>query len=356
MPAHACPRESGGGHPVITDWAMVHRRAGRAGSVVTGFRLSRPGGSPGRSAGIDRVFAIRPICDGHHIGARRAGVIFLTLPLTPCGNRQSTNHRGHTPCGRSIACCPNIGRLGHVKTFSDQARRSGFHLLDDVGDALAENRIALVIGNSTYTSVPALPNPANDAKAMTQFLNAAGFEVLQAPNLTQSDMRRTISDFASVVAAKGPDTVALVFYAGHGLQVDGENFLVPVDARIEREADVPLQAMRLADVMNALAAVPSKIAHRDARCLPQQSVLRDQQGDRPRPRDRRCARTARSSPMRPRPAPRRWTATAPTAPTRRRCSRSARSRGCRSSRRSSACASRSARRPTSSSCRGKAPR
>jgi hypothetical protein len=71
-------------------------------------------------------------------------------------------------------------------------------------------------------------------------------------------MRRTIADFAKTVSDKGPDTVALVFYAGHGLQVDGENFLVPVDARIEREADVPLQATRLADLMNALSSVPSK--------------------------------------------------------------------------------------------------
>ena len=82
--------------------------------------------------------------------------------------------------------------------------------------------------------------------------------MLQAPDLTQSDMRRTIGNFASLVAEKGPDTVALVFYAGHGLQVDGENYLVPVDASIQREADVPLQAMRLADLMNALSSVPSK--------------------------------------------------------------------------------------------------
>jgi hypothetical protein len=124
--------------------------------------------------------------------------------------------------------------------------------------AMAETRLALVIGNSNYASVSALPNPANDAKAMTKFLGDAGFQVLQAPNLTQSEMRKTIGNFASMVAEKGKDTVALVFYAGHGLQVDGENFLVPVDAQIEREGDVPLQAMRLADVMNALSAVPSK--------------------------------------------------------------------------------------------------
>jgi uncharacterized caspase-like protein len=127
-----------------------------------------------------------------------------------------------------------------------------------VSTAFAENRIALVIGNSSYTTVTALPNPANDAKAMANFLKAAGFEVLQAPNLSQSDMRKTIGNFANVVSQRGPDTVVLVFYAGHGLQVDGENFLVPVDAQIDRESDVPLQAMRLADVMNMLSSVPSK--------------------------------------------------------------------------------------------------
>jgi uncharacterized caspase-like protein len=127
-----------------------------------------------------------------------------------------------------------------------------------VSQAMAENRIALVIGNSNYTTVAALPNPANDAKAMATFLTSAGFEVVQAPDLTQSDLRRTIGNFARSAAAKGPDTVVLVFYAGHGLQVDGENFLVPVDAQIEREADVPLQAMRLADVMNALSTIRSK--------------------------------------------------------------------------------------------------
>ncbi len=128
-----------------------------------------------------------------------------------------------------------------------------------VGQALAENRIALVIGNSNYSSVAALPNPANDAKAMAGFLTSAGFQVVQAPDLGQSDMRRTIGNFARTAAEKGPDTVVLVFYAGHGLQVDGENFLVPVDAQIEREADVPLQAMRLTDVMNALSTIPSKL-------------------------------------------------------------------------------------------------
>ncbi len=125
--------------------------------------------------------------------------------------------------------------------------------------AFAENRLALVIGQSAYRSVPALPNPANDARAVTQMLTDSGFEVSTASDLSQGQMRDAVSDFAGKVAAKGADTVALVFYAGHGLQVDGENFLVPVDIDPKREADIPIQAVRLNDILNTLTSVPSKM-------------------------------------------------------------------------------------------------
>src|SRR5512138_1051501 len=125
--------------------------------------------------------------------------------------------------------------------------------------AFAESRLALVIGQSAYRSVPALPNPANDARAMTQLLTDSGFEVSQAADLSQNEMRTAVSDFAGKVAAKGPDTVALVFYAGHGIQVDGENFLIPTDIDPKREADIPMQAVRLNDILNTLTSVPSKM-------------------------------------------------------------------------------------------------
>ena len=125
--------------------------------------------------------------------------------------------------------------------------------------ALAENRVALVIGQSNYRAVVPLPNPANDAKAVSQLLGDAGFEVLTAGDLSQNEMREKISDFAAKVAAKGPDTIALVFYAGHGLQIDGENFLVPIDVDPKRETDIPLQAVRLNDILNTLTSVPSKM-------------------------------------------------------------------------------------------------
>ncbi|NVN87889.1 MAG: caspase family protein [Rhodopseudomonas sp.] len=123
----------------------------------------------------------------------------------------------------------------------------------------AESRVALVIGQSAYRAVVALPNPANDAKKMTELLGNAGFEVTEAPDLSQNDMRQAVSNFAAKVAASGPDTVALVFYAGHGLQIDGENYLLPVDVDPKREADIPLQAVRLNDLMNTLGAVPTRM-------------------------------------------------------------------------------------------------
>ncbi|MGM4989079.1 caspase family protein [Tardiphaga sp. 841_E9_N1_2] len=124
--------------------------------------------------------------------------------------------------------------------------------------AWAESRLALVIGQSSYRSIAPLPNPVNDAKAMAQMLGDAGFEVQSATDLSQTDLRARIAGFAANVSAKGPDTVALVFYAGHGLQIDGENYLVPVDIDPKREADIPLQAVRLNDILNTLTSVPSK--------------------------------------------------------------------------------------------------
>jgi uncharacterized caspase-like protein len=125
--------------------------------------------------------------------------------------------------------------------------------------ASAQTRLALVIGNSSYRSVTPLPNPVNDAKAVADDLKAASFDVTQALDVGQADMRRAIKDFAAKVTAKGADTVALVYYAGHGVQVDGENFLIPVDARIQTEADIAKEGIRLGDVMSALASAPSKM-------------------------------------------------------------------------------------------------
>jgi hypothetical protein len=131
---------------------------------------------------------------------------------------------------------------------------------DVLPQANQERRIALVIGNSSYENVTVLPNPANDARDVSKFLNSAGFEVIQATNLEHDEIMQVMQNFSAKVAERGPNTVALVFYAGHGLQINGENYLVPVDANIDSEADVAREAVRLVDVMATLKAVPTRVS------------------------------------------------------------------------------------------------
>ena len=122
-----------------------------------------------------------------------------------------------------------------------------------------EQRVALVIGNSNYQSAAPLPNPDNDAQSMAQFLNSAGFEVVEATDLTQNDMIKVVQDFSARVAGHGPNTVAMIYYAGHGVQLAGENYLVPVDAKISSPADLVNNSIRLVDVMATLEAIPSRM-------------------------------------------------------------------------------------------------
>jgi hypothetical protein len=122
-----------------------------------------------------------------------------------------------------------------------------------------EQRIALVIGNSNYQNVVQLSNPANDAKSVAQLLNSAGFEVISATDLGHKQMIEVIQDFSSKIAGHGPNTVAMVYYAGHGVQLAGENYLVPVDAKISSEPELTNGSVRLVDVMATLEAIPSRM-------------------------------------------------------------------------------------------------
>lgn len=122
-----------------------------------------------------------------------------------------------------------------------------------------EQRVALVIGNSNYQNAPQLANPDNDAQSMARFLNSAGFEVVAATDLSQNDMLRVVQDFSAKVSARGPNTVAMVYYAGHGVQLAGENYLVPVDAKVSSQAELVSNSVRLVDVMSTLETIPSRM-------------------------------------------------------------------------------------------------
>src|SRR3979490_2810452 len=102
--------------------------------------------------------------------------------------------------------------------------------------ALADKRVALVIGNSAYKSVPRLQNPRNDAAAVVGMFQRAGFDIVDSKlDLGVNDMRRALREFG----AKARDAdVAVIYYAGHGIELDGNNYLIPVDATLETDTDV----------------------------------------------------------------------------------------------------------------------
>jgi uncharacterized caspase-like protein len=122
----------------------------------------------------------------------------------------------------------------------------------------AEMRFALVIGNDEYKSAK-LATPANDAGLVADALTAAGFTVTGARNLDQATLRETFREFLDQVAAAGPDAITVVYLAGVGVQFAGENYFVPVDADLTRDVDVPLQAVRVSDFAQPLAALPGRV-------------------------------------------------------------------------------------------------
>jgi uncharacterized caspase-like protein len=122
----------------------------------------------------------------------------------------------------------------------------------------AEQRFALVIGNDEYKAAK-LATSANDAGLIADALQSAGFTVTGARNLDQATLRESFREFIGQVSAAGPDAVALVYLAGIGLQFNGENYFVPVDADIQRDVDVPLQAIRVSDFTQPLASLPGRV-------------------------------------------------------------------------------------------------
>src|SRR5712672_445416 len=116
--------------------------------------------------------------------------------------------------------------------------------------AFAEKRVALVLGNSAYQNVARLANPVYDGAMIAATLKNAGFDVVEERHdLPAAETRRTLRDFAD--RARDAD-IAVVYYAGHGMEVDGTNYLIPVDAKLERDTDVYDEALSLDRVLVAI--------------------------------------------------------------------------------------------------------
>jgi len=119
--------------------------------------------------------------------------------------------------------------------------------------AWADTRVALVIGNGAYMNAPTLENPTNDAAAMTNLLRKARFSIVESKfNLGVAEMRRALRDFSDNL--RDAD-IAVVFYAGHGMEMNGVNYLIPVDARLARDIDVEDEAISLDRLIRLLEPV-----------------------------------------------------------------------------------------------------
>ncbi|MCW5701164.1 MAG: tetratricopeptide repeat protein [Bradyrhizobium sp.] len=112
-------------------------------------------------------------------------------------------------------------------------------------------RVALVIGNAAYANVPSLANPVNDAREMSSALRELGFKVIEGYNLNSTTMRSKIAEFGAALPGAG---VSLLYYAGHGMQVSGRNYLVPVDAKIERPSALGTEAIEVSAVIADMEA------------------------------------------------------------------------------------------------------
>jgi Caspase domain len=136
-----------------------------------------------------------------------------------------------------------MNRRGFILGLGVLAALTGFAVSPVLADG---KRVALVIGNSTYRNVPTLPNPANDGADIAAALTRLGFAVTLVTNASFDQMRRAL--IALGRDAAGAD-MAAVFFAGHGMEISGENWLIPVDAELKKDTDAANEAVSLRSVI-----------------------------------------------------------------------------------------------------------
>jgi hypothetical protein len=127
------------------------------------------------------------------------------------------------------------------------------------GSSAAESRVALVIGNGAYETLARLKNPASDAKLIAQTLRGLNFDVVEQIEADERTMKRAIQDFGRRIEKAGQDTVSLFYFAGHGLQVNGANYLIPTKAQIRRQNDVEIEAVDVGLVLRQMEDAGSRV-------------------------------------------------------------------------------------------------
>ena len=125
--------------------------------------------------------------------------------------------------------------------------------------APSERRVAFVVGNARYGAGADLANPQRDAGMIAASLRAIGFEVVEIHDVDQRALRSAIRDFGAKLERAGAGAVALFYFSGHGMQVRGENYLIPIGAQLDREADVPVEAVLADEVLRQMEYAGSRV-------------------------------------------------------------------------------------------------
>ena len=123
-------------------------------------------------------------------------------------------------------------------------------------ETVPEKRVALVVGNGSYQNAAALKNPVNDADAMSKALKAIGFDVIEVKNATKQQLERSVGEFGRKLACGG---IGLFFYSGHGMQVNGKNFLIPVDAELANEGALRIETTDVDLVLDQMAVAQTSV-------------------------------------------------------------------------------------------------
>ena len=169
-----------------------------------------------------------------------------------------------TCCSPPKACeatLPSVPRLPTIRSMQRLLLIFVIGLLSVASQSMTaaatEMRFALVIGNASYKVSP-LATPINDAGLIAQALQETGFQVTTQHDLNEEKLRKAFSDFTTRIGKAGPDVVAVVYFAGNGLQLRGENYLLPVDADMVTVDGARARAVSLSDQMHSLAALHLK--------------------------------------------------------------------------------------------------
>jgi uncharacterized caspase-like protein len=156
--------------------------------------------------------------------------------------------------------CPVILKEGHNDIYVIASNIAGSSTSEKrqikFSADLKEKRLALVFGNAEYGNKPSLKNPVNDANLMEATLKSLDFEVIKRINAGKTEMEQAIMEFTSKLPS---NNVALFYYAGHGVQVDGVNYLLPTDSKLEEKSNCQWEAISLTDVVKQFEKYPENI-------------------------------------------------------------------------------------------------